>query len=177
MGQMGILKRNERDDVDVASCLANLDRLAAVQTTGLLSGRDRDRLDALTQAASELLATPMAFMSIVDQDRVVFAGAAGISGELAATRQNTPGASYCPYVAAMDEVLVIHDATTDPLVADHPATTTDGVRAYLGVPLRHGDQCIGSFCVVDTEPRSWNDHDLAGLERLADEAMAGVRSG
>lgn len=171
---MGILKRDRRDDIDIESCLANLHRLSAVRASGLLDGHDRARLDDLTQAASDQLAAPMAFMSIVDEDRIVFAGASGISGELAETRQNTPGASYCPYVAASDDVLVVSDSLTDPVFAHHPATTDAGVRAYLGVPLRHADQCIGSFCVVDTKPRAWTDDDLANLQRLAADAMAGI---
>lgn len=41
------------------------------------------------------------------------------------------------------------------------------MRAYLGVPVRYRDQCIGSFCVVDTTPREWSDDDLAALEELS----------
>jgi GAF domain-containing protein len=173
---MGLIHRDRRDDVDVESCLANLDRLTAVRHSGLLDGTDHERLDALTQAASQRLETPMAFMSIVDDDRIVFAGMSGVTGELADTRQNVPEASYCTYVAAMDDVLVVNDSTADSLVHDHPATTDAGVRAYLGVPLRHAGQCLGSFCVVDVRARAWTDEDLAILESLAADAMAGVPS-
>src|SRR4028118_1222613 len=92
---MGLLSRDRPDDVDVESFLANLHRLDAVQKSGLLEGSDQERLDSLTLQASEQLHTPMAFMSIVDENRIFFAGASGISGELAETRQNSTEASYC----------------------------------------------------------------------------------
>ena len=171
---MGLLNRDRRDDIDVESCLSNLHRLEAVRESGLLEGSDQGRLDSLTLAASERLSTPMAFMSIVEDHRVYFAGATGITGELAETRENAPEASYCQYVAAMDDVLVVNDSTADALVRDHPATTGGGVRAYLGVPLRHHGQCLGSFCVVDVRSREWTDADLAALQEFAEDAMTGV---
>ena len=170
---MGLLNRDRAEDVDVESCLANLHRLEAVRESGLLEGSDQERLDSLTLAASQRLATPMAFMSIVEDHRVFFAGATGISGELARTREHSPEATYCHYVAAMDDVLMVNDSTTDELVQGHPATTGNGVRAYLGVPLRYQGQCLGSFCVVDVRTREWTDEDLAALEELAADAMAG----
>jgi GAF domain-containing protein len=172
---MGLLNRDRRDDVDVESCLANLHRLRAVRDSGLLDGADRDRLDSLTRDASNRLGTPMAFMSIVEDHRVFFAGGSGLTGEMAETRENTPEASYCQYVAALDDVLIVNDSTTDELVREHPATT-DGVRAYLGVPLRYRGQTLGSFCVVDVRTRDWTDEDLAVLEGLAADAMSGVPS-
>ena len=43
------------------------------------------------------------------------------------------------------------------------------VIAYLGVPLYGpGDEVIGSFCVIDSQPRAWTDEDL---EVLTDAAL------
>ena len=171
---MGLLQRDRRDDVDVESCLANLDRLTALRTSGLMDAPPSDRLDDLTRNAATRLGTPMAFMSLVDEHRVFFAGSAGLSGPMAVTRENAVEGSYCPYVVALDDVLVVNDSRTDPLVSTHPATTDGGVRSYLGVPLRRAGQCIGSFCVVDEQPRQWSDDDLASLQALAAVAMQDV---
>ena len=171
-GDMGLLRRSRRDDVDVASCLANLDRIQAVTDSGILQPSRRQRLDALTQEASERLHTPMAFVSILDDQWLHLAGATGLTGELEETRRNSPEASYCQYVVALDDVLVVTDSGRDDLVREHPATTEMGVRAYLGVPLRANGQCLGSFCVVDTSVREWTDDDLVELERLGREVLA-----
>lgn len=167
---MGLLRRARKDDFDLSSCLSNIDRLRAVEASGLTTTSNHG-LDVLARVTSQRLRAPMAFVSIVDDDTVYFAGADGISGELAATRQNSAEASYCQYVVALDDVLVVNDSLTDPLVHAHPATTEGGVRAYLGVPLRLDGQCLGSFCVVDVRPRRWSDDDLIQLEALADEAL------
>jgi len=168
---MGLLRRPRPDDVDVDSCLANLDRLNALTATGLMDAPAREDLDGLARRAAAQLGTPMAFMSLVDNRRVFFAGAAGVTGELAETRQNPVEASYCQHVVAFDDVLVVDDALSDALVVDNPATVEGGTRAYLGVPLRQNGFCLGSFCVVDVERREWTDDDLAKLQTLADQAM------
>jgi GAF domain-containing protein len=168
---MGLLRRGRKSDVDVASCLSNIDRLRAVEESGLATTSRSHELDVLARVTSHRLRAPMAFVSIVGDRRVYFAGADGITGALAETRENSVEASYCQYVVALDDVLVVNDSLRDPLVRDHPATTGDGVRAYLGVPLRSGGQCLGSFCVVDVRPRRWSEDDLAQLEALAQEAL------
>lgn len=164
---MGILNRHRKDDYDVASCLANLDRLEAVTGSGMMDASERARLDALVAKAAARLAVPMAFVTILDAERQVLAGAHGITGDLARTRETSVEASYCQYVVATNDVLVISNSLEDELVADHPATVDGDVRAYLGVPVRFRDQCIGSFCVVDTNPRMWTDEDLAALAELS----------
>jgi GAF domain-containing protein len=173
MELMGLLGRR-KSDVDVASCLANLDRLAALNRTRLMDAARSEWLDELTKRAADRLGTPMAFMSLLDDRRVFFAGTFGATGEIAETRENTPEASYCQYVVAFDDVLVVDESLTDPLVRDHAATTFAGVRAYLGVPLRHDGYCLGSFCVVDDRPREWSAEDIEALSELAAVAMQGV---
>lgn len=165
---MGLLQRARKDDFDVASCLANLDRLDAVAKSGLMDAAERNRLDELISRAAAQLKTPMAFVSILDDHRLVLAGAFGLEGELAATRETTPEASYCQYVVGLDDVLVINDSQDDALVSEHPATLSGQVRSYLGVPVRVRDHCIGSFCVVDDKVRAWTDEDLAALTALSE---------
>jgi len=168
---MAFLRRSQhrKDELD-ESMLSNLARLEALNATRAMGAPPRKELDALTQTAAGRLGTPLAFMSLVDDQRVFFASSYG--QEPNAARENKAEASYCQYVVKLDDVLVVDDSTEVPLVADHIATSRDGVRAYLGVPIRRDGHCLGSFCVVDTEPRDWTDGDLAVLQQLADEATA-----
>ena len=46
-----------------------------------------------------------------------------------------------------------------------------GLRAYLGFPVTHHGQAVGSLCVVDVKPRSFGEVDLLVLNILA-KAMA-----
>jgi GAF domain-containing protein len=165
-----LLQRGNRDDVDVRSCLANLERLRILDRSGLMDAPPSASLDALTQQAAEALHTPIAAMTLLDDRRQFFASAAGLPVELAQARETPVEQSFCQYVVALDEPVVITDTFQDDLVRDHPATA-GGVRAYLGVPVRKDDHCLGSFCVVDVEPRDWSTADISTLEALAKSAM------
>lgn len=167
---MGLLRRERKSDVDVESCLANLDRLAVLDQSRIMDSPPSTALDDLTRAAAERLGTPMAFVSMLDHRRAFLAGAFGISGEPAESRQNKAEATYCQYVVALDDVLVVENAVDDALVRDHPATIEGNVRSYLGEPVRVSGRCLGSFCAVDTKPRQWTDEDLATLRTLAARA-------
>ena len=171
MVAMGMLHRERPEDVDVASCLANLARLDALNATGLMDAPSREDLDGLTRRAAMQLGTPMAFINLVDDRRVFYAGAYGAPPLESEARETPVEASYCQYVVAFDDVFVVDDALEDGLVADNLGTVEGGVRAYLGVPLKSGGACLGSFCVVDNEPHDWTDEDLATLETLAAQAL------
>ena len=167
---MALLSRTNKDDVDVDSMLSNLDRLNALEDARI-SNHLRPKLDRLAKTAARWLNTPMAYMTVLDAEHIYLAGMTGVTGELAETRTDRAEASYCQYVVATNDVLVVDDSTETPLVENHPATL-DGVRAYLGVPVRYDGQCLGSFCVVDTKARDWTDEDLAILQDLANQAMS-----
>jgi class 3 adenylate cyclase/GAF domain-containing protein len=154
----------------ITSCLENLDRLAAVDATGLLDAPPRPELDELTSQAAKRLGTPVALMTLVDNHRQFFASRYGLQRELA--EQVTPlEYSYCKFVAALDEPFRVNNSLTHVLVRDNPIATI--ARSYLGVPLRSRDgHAIGSLCVLDTSPREWGPEDRRVLEELAEQAMA-----
>ena len=163
--------RAEPDDVDVESCLANLDRLEAVRASGLIGAPRSDALDGLTRAAAERLHAPMAFMSVLDDRHAHYVsvndvGRTGLITRPAVSAEET----YCQFVVATREPLIISDSHLDPRVSGHPAAPS--VRAYLGVPLRSDDHVLGSFCVVDVHAREWTATELAELEELASTALA-----
>lgn len=165
--------RNARmNDVHVASCLSNLDRLRAVAESGLMDTPRRAELDALTAEAAERLGAPMALISVLDDRRIFFASSFGLAPALAARRQQPAQHSYCKYVVAREAPLEVDDATRHSLVKGHQATI-DGTRAYLGVPIRSASgHTIGAFCVVDTTTRRWSSDDRRLLEGLAERALS-----
>ena len=170
-------RRGRDNDVDVASCLANLDRLHAVDLSGLLGGPARPDLDLLTVEAASRLGAPMAVMSVLDDRRQFFVSQYGLGDELVAARRTPADQSYCQYVVAFDKALRVADARRHRLVKHHPATLA-GTRSYLGVPLRtESGHTIGSFCVVATGARRWTTDDRVALEGIAARAMAQVGDG
>jgi GAF domain-containing protein len=157
--------------VDVESCLANLGRLAAVEASGLIGAPRSDRLDGLTRAAAERLHAPMAFMSVLDDRHAFYASTYDESGiGLDTILPTAADESYCQFVVATDEPLIVRDAQTDERLRGHPAQGGP-VRSYLGVPVHLDGHVLGSFCVLDVRPREWTDDELAELERLASSAL------
>ena len=139
----------------MADRLRDPERLRRLRDTGLLDAGADTTLDRLTGMAARLIGAPTSVVSLVTEDRQVFAGQAGLGGAAASVRETPLSQSFCRYVVADDAPLIITDAATDERVCDHPAVA-DGVRAYAGFPLRTPEgQVLGSFCVVDTQPRDW----------------------
>lgn len=137
---------------------------------GLMANAPDPELDRLTRLAATIFGAPVALVSIVepDKDRQYFASALGLPEPWATRRQTPMSHSFCQHVRARKEPLVIGDARAHPLVQANGAVTDLGVVAYLGAPICcPNDEVVGSFCVIDEEPRDWSDAQVASLVDLA----------
>lgn len=141
-------------------------RLAAVERSGLLGSETEDTFDGLTKLAARLLKVPASFISIVSAGADFYKSQVGFPEQLARAR-SLEGRTFCHYTLGGDQALVIADTHSDPVWKAVPTVQTLGVRAYVGVPLKLGEETVGSFCVMDTEPRSWSDDELETLRQLA----------
>jgi uncharacterized protein (DUF1778 family) len=154
----------------IAACLANADRLAALEATGLLDTAPRPELDGVTSQAAERLGAPFALITLLDTSRQFFASQYGLDPEVLG-QATALEFSYCKFVAALDEPFRVNNSLNHVLVRDNPVAKL--IRSYLGVPLRTTDgHTIGSLCVADSSPRQWRTEDQQVLEDLAREAMA-----
>ena len=148
-------------------------RLAAVRATGLLDSEPEEVFDALAQLAGRLLHTPYALVTLVDDARCFWKSRIGIPKD--GPTQNTVEESFCKYVIAFDEPLVVGDVRVDERTIDHPVSDF-GIVAWAGYPLRdHDGLILGSLCVVDTVPREWTPADEGVLEALALAASTELR--
>ncbi len=147
-------------------------RLDALRRTGLLTGGRSQSLDALTELVSQALGVPVSLVSLVDSDRQVFKGRAGVDVD------ETPLThSFCQHVANERRPLVVPDARSSARVRDNLAIPELGVAAYLGVPIAAPDgHVIGALCAIDTVPHEWSDDDVRLLSSLAEAVTAEVAS-
>ena len=144
---------------DVPAAVYDPQRLAAVYATGLLDTPPEEAFDRLARLARTVLGTPMAFVTLVDDERSYWKSCIGVPE--GGARQNSVDESFCQYVVGTGEALVARDAATHPVTKDNPSIELMGVAAWAGMPLRApGGQVLGSFCVVDTEPRDWTDEQI-----------------
>lgn len=129
----------------------------------------------LTRLAAAHYRTPMALVSLLDEDRVWCQASHG--GALDEPDLATSFTGYA--VAHPERALVVPDTVQDPRFAKHAWVTGDlATRFYLGAPVVvPGGRAVGALAVVDVEPRPRPDepelrvlHDLAAL--VADAIVA-----
>ena len=143
-------------------------RIAAIRKSGVLDRSGREQFDLLTEHVRVALDVPVAIISIVDEDRQVFAGHSGLP-EPWATRGETPMShSFCQHVVERAEPLVVTDANVHKLVSRNHAIADLGVIAYLGVPIPPpSGELVGALAAIDTKPRAWTEREQRTLETLA----------
>lgn len=142
-------------------------RLAALHESGMLDSPPESMLDAITSLASRLVNVPTALISLVDADRQFFKSQTGLKAPWAMERQTKLSHSFCQWVVAGNEPLLVEDARTHPVLHRNLAVRDLGVISYLGVPMQSSGQPIGSFCVIDSKPHQWSQADIQTLTELA----------
>ncbi|BAL86987.1 putative multi-sensor signal transduction histidine kinase [Actinoplanes missouriensis 431] len=143
------------------------ERVAAVHATGVLDSPEPPGLRRLTRLASRLVGSPTALVSLVLDDRQVFASQIGLPEPWAERGQTPLSHSFCRHVVDDDRPLVVSDARLNDRLKDNLAIPEIGVIAYAGMPIRVDGRTLGSFCAIDGQPREWSPDDLAVLEDLA----------
>jgi signal transduction histidine kinase len=154
--------------VDTSPDLQDAERLAALQRTELLDSPPDHGFDRLTRLAARLLHAPVALVSLVDEDRQYFKSCIGLPEPWASERGTPLSHSFCQHAVLARAPLIIEDARVHPLVQDNLAIPDLNVVAYAGIPIFSPDgHAIGSFCVIDAEPRAWTDDQIEILRELA----------
>ncbi|TQN41389.1 serine phosphatase RsbU (regulator of sigma subunit) [Blastococcus colisei] len=142
------------------------DRLAAVETTGLLDTGREEAFDRLAALARQLLRAPFAFLTVVDERRSFWKACLGIAE--GGPRENTLEESFCQYVVDSREPLVLPDVRVDERTRNNPSIESMGVVAWAGYPVHGPDgHVLGTLCVVDTVVRQWTDDEVRILGDLA----------
>lgn len=159
----------------IKKVLNNPQRLAALHRLNLLDTDAEEAFDRLAQLATRAVHAPVALVSLVDSERQFFKSCLGLPEPWLSWRETPLSHSFCQHVVATAEPLVVSDARTDPRLRDNHAIRDLGAVAYLGSPLiLPGGEVIGSFCVIDTKPRDWNEAEIATIRDLATSVMSEI---
>ncbi|QHO75972.1 histidine kinase [Bradyrhizobium sp. CCBAU 051011] len=156
------------------------ERVEALKATGVLEGDKREALDALAKRAADVFDTSVAVITTIDKDREYFVGQSGklpdaITDDAGTLLPMDREHAICNYVVANDETLVIKDIERDPRFADNETIKQWDVRFYAGAPLRAADGLIlGALCILDSEPRTLEENEVALLETMAADVVATI---
>jgi hypothetical protein len=147
--------------------LDSADRLRALTELGLTETSDPG-MEFYAARVRDRLGVPVALVSLVQPDQQVFPGMVGLP-EPWATRRCTPLThSFCQYVVASEQPLIIEEAAEHPWVRDNLAIPELGVHAYAGMPLSDGaGHVLGSLCAIDVVSRTWSQPELDILADVA----------
>ena len=150
------------------------DRIEALRSLGLITGESK-HFDEVASKIAAAFGTPIALVTLVDDEHQHWPGAVGLPPKLDACRMDARETSICGHVVALNDLLVIEDVAKDPRFANNPFLIENGIRFYAGAPLRTSSGlAIGSLCVIDTKPRSFEENDRKILTKIADDLMIRV---
>ncbi len=151
------------------------ERLQDLESLGIVKEdiRKDQRFSSLPRLASYLTSCPQAWINIIDKDTQHCKIDYGQNSVLSYMSREIPrGLTACQFVVNNNcEPLVIEDCTVDErtkLVAE--ASGGGFPKFYAGSPIVSKNGFIlGTFCVMDEEPRSISHEQLDGLRLLADQ--------
>jgi len=131
-----------------------------------------DEFDRLTRIAKACFDTELAFVSLINETRQSVLSCYGTDID-SVPREDT----VCTYQILDEGVMVIGDIEEDRRLKDNDLLLSLGLRSYAGAPLvSPSGKRIGSFCVMDTEPREFDDEDKEMISLFAEEASEKVAS-
>jgi PAS domain S-box-containing protein len=148
------------------------DRLAALRGLGVLDTPPEPAFDELSALAAYVCQTPIALISLVDDERQWFKSRVG-----SAACETPREVAFCAHAILQPDLLVVPDASADERFADNPlVTSSPGIRFYAGAPLVTAEgHALGTLCVIDHEPRELTAEQARALRSLSHQVVAQLR--
>lgn len=144
-------------------------RLAALRRYRILDTEPEEAFDDLTLLASCICGTPMALITLIDQDRQWFKSERGLG-----IRETARSVAFCTHAITQASILEVPDTHEDERFRHNPFVTgRPHIRFYAGAPLITPDgYALGTLCVIDTEPRHLSPEQRRALDALRHQAQA-----
>jgi GAF domain-containing protein len=146
------------------------ERLAALRYYLTISNLPERFFHNLAYIIAQTFNTPIALISLVEEDKVIFKGSSGMEE----TKEAPRGISLCSLAVLSDEPTIFEDALKEPCLLRNPLVAGKfGLRFYAGAPITTPEGFhIGTVCIVDKKPRSFSQEDTKLLKQFAENAMS-----
>jgi len=144
-------------------------RIAALEKYAILDTEPEQSFDDLTLLASFVCKTPIALISLVDEDRQWFKSRVGMDAS-----ETSRDIAFCSTAILQSDIFVVPDALKDDRYRNNPLVVSDPyIRFYAGAPLINEDgYALGTLCVVDRTPRELIPEQKEALKALSRLVLA-----
>lgn len=148
------------------------ERLQRLLDLRLLDTPPEPLFDALARAAAELTGSPVALVTLIDQQRQWFKSNYGLPG-VESTARST---AICDYAIRGEQLMEVRDARGDVRFSRFDIVVGEPhVRFYAGAPLTlSSGHRVGTLCVLDTVPRALSEQQRSALQQLAKATVAAI---
>ncbi len=140
-------------------------RLQSLRSSGLLNSGKEERFDRLTRLARSLCITCRWRPSVWwGEDLLHIKSCAGLDVDTVPR-----DISFCAHTILQTDPLIVNDMQQDERFHDNPLVIeAPFIRFYAGYPVQLPDGAtVGSFCLMDHQPRSFSAHEMQILSDLA----------
>jgi GAF domain-containing protein len=130
---------------------------------------EAERYQQIVEKAHTICETPIALLSIMDNDRQFFKANVGLAVNEAPRNQ-----AFCGFaVLEPYRILEIEDTTLEPQFYNNPLVLDDpNIKFYAGIPLVSSDGvAFGTLCVLDIKPRKLTEDQKRQLKLFAQELI------
>jgi signal transduction histidine kinase len=144
------------------------ERLDSLKRYHILDTQPEVQYDEITALAADICETPIALITLVDENRQWFKSAHGLS-----ITETPREFSFCSVaIETPEKPLLINEIDessrfwSNPFVAGEPF-----IKSYFGIPILSPEGLpVGTLCVLDMKPRELSDKQINGLIVLAHQA-------
>jgi hypothetical protein len=120
----------------------------------------------VVELAAVLFNVPISLIALVDADEVEYIATHGLPG----LRSQPRAEAVCSMAVRQQQAIIFPDLALAQSLTTEAASAAlaKGLRFYAGAPLcMPNRQCIGTFCLIDRQPRPFSGPEQRVLEQFA----------
>jgi len=155
------------------AAVSDVARLAALERSALAQFGRQDAFDRLLELAVMVTGAPRGVITYVNGERTTAISGVGFPEGLplyAPIEQ-----SFCRFVVATRRPFIVENAHDDARTVGDPAIDAFAAVSWIGYAVEDPDGFVlGTFCLMDAQPRQWSPLDITTVATLARAASTEV---